>query len=142
MSINTVLIDHLSYVTIYHCSLGRSHKTGFTNNMGSLKTSGSRKEQNIVLRGNLKAHYNMELKKHRSSRFQVCPLSHPRFSVVVYYRSRYITEILLKVALNTINQTKPTVRSTFESDIMKLLFGLQINRKNVYMLYDDILLRK
>ena len=49
MSINTVLIDHLSYVTIYHCSLGRSHKAGFTNIMGSLKTSGSRKEQNIVL---------------------------------------------------------------------------------------------
>jgi hypothetical protein len=103
---------------------------------------GVERNRTSFLSGNHRAHYNMELKKHRSSRFQVCPLSHPRFSVVVYYRSRYITEILLKVALNTINQTKPTVRSTFESDIMKLLFGLQINRKNVYMLYDDILLRK
>jgi hypothetical protein len=25
-----VLSDHLSYVTIYHCSLGRSHKTALT----------------------------------------------------------------------------------------------------------------
>jgi hypothetical protein len=25
-----LLSDHLSYVTIFHCSLGRSHKTGLT----------------------------------------------------------------------------------------------------------------
>ena len=28
ISITPVLSDHLSYVTIFHCSLGRSHKTG------------------------------------------------------------------------------------------------------------------
>ena len=28
ISIKPVLSDHLSYVTIFHCSSGRSHKTG------------------------------------------------------------------------------------------------------------------
>ena len=28
LSTKPVLNDHLSYVTIFHCSLGRSHKTG------------------------------------------------------------------------------------------------------------------
>jgi hypothetical protein len=36
ISIKPVLSDHLSYVTIFHCSLGRSHKTGLT--VYSLKT--------------------------------------------------------------------------------------------------------
>ena len=30
ISIKPVLRDHLSYATIFHCSLGRSHKTGLT----------------------------------------------------------------------------------------------------------------
>jgi hypothetical protein len=30
ISIKPVLSDHLSYVTIFHCSLGRSQKTGLT----------------------------------------------------------------------------------------------------------------
>jgi len=30
ISIKLVLSDHLSYVTIFYCSLGRSHKTGLT----------------------------------------------------------------------------------------------------------------
>ena len=30
LSIKPVSSDHLSYVTIFHCSLGRSHKTGLT----------------------------------------------------------------------------------------------------------------
>jgi hypothetical protein len=30
ISIKPVLNDHLSYLTIFHCSLGRSHKTGLT----------------------------------------------------------------------------------------------------------------
>ena len=30
ISIKRVLSDHLSYVTIFNCSLGRSHKTGLT----------------------------------------------------------------------------------------------------------------
>jgi hypothetical protein len=30
LSTKPVLSDHLSYVTIFHCSLGRSHKTGLT----------------------------------------------------------------------------------------------------------------
>jgi hypothetical protein len=30
LSIKPVLSDHLSYVTIFHCSLGRSHKTVLT----------------------------------------------------------------------------------------------------------------
>jgi len=30
ISIKPVLSDHLSYVTIFHCSIARSHKTGLT----------------------------------------------------------------------------------------------------------------
>ena len=30
MSIKPVLSNHLSYVTIFHCSFGRSHKTALT----------------------------------------------------------------------------------------------------------------
>ena len=30
ISIKPVLSNHLSYVNIFHCSLGRSHKTGLT----------------------------------------------------------------------------------------------------------------
>ena len=30
ISIKSVLSNHLSYVTIFHCSIGRSHKTGLT----------------------------------------------------------------------------------------------------------------
>jgi hypothetical protein len=30
ISIKPVLSDHLSYVAIFHCSIGRSHKTGLT----------------------------------------------------------------------------------------------------------------
>ena len=30
ISIKPILSDHLFYVTIFHCSLGRSHKTGLT----------------------------------------------------------------------------------------------------------------
>jgi len=30
ISIKPVLSDHLSYVTIFHCSLGRSQKIGLT----------------------------------------------------------------------------------------------------------------
>jgi hypothetical protein len=30
ISIKPVLSDHLPYVAIFHCSLGRSHKTGLT----------------------------------------------------------------------------------------------------------------
>jgi len=29
MSIKPVLSDHLSYMTLFHCFLGRSNKTGF-----------------------------------------------------------------------------------------------------------------
>jgi hypothetical protein len=36
ISIQLVLSKHLSYVTIFHCSLGKSHKTGLTNLLNPL----------------------------------------------------------------------------------------------------------